>query len=269
MLSRKRAFIGVSLIVALAAIPAILKIDADRKLRSALTQIDSALTRPELERLIGRPPDLVLPSASDSPKGLDELFWARVIIKSQNEAELDAIRASSGDWCEKIPGAVLQGVYVHAYVRRDEQIIAVLGAPPRDLADTLKDLFELVPGPPPLRPTASTVVVNPGVEDEKPLNGQLIQIPAPIEMDRRKIKRLGELICSGNVRTCDNVILKLVNLYPGQALTAEDLRIASRTLTDSGIFKVDISCGIRPSVALLDPDSDKEFGDVLITVTER
>jgi hypothetical protein len=40
-------------------------------------------------------------------------------------------------------------------------------------------------------------------------------------------------------------------------------------LADAGIFKVDISRAISPSVELVDPDSDKEFGDVLITVTER
>jgi len=57
MLTRKRAVLGLGLIAILVAIPAVLKIEADRKLRSALAQINASLkintslTRTDLERL--------------------------------------------------------------------------------------------------------------------------------------------------------------------------------------------------------------------------
>jgi hypothetical protein len=275
MFNRRRAVLGVTLIIALVAIPAIVKIKADRRLRLALRQIDSALTRADLEKLIGSPPDLVLPSSSDHPAGLDELFWSRAILKSQNVAELEGPRFSRGEWCEKIPGATLQGVYLHAYVKRNGQVFSVEAIPPCDSFDYFKDQLKDIVGRfrgsaiPSLPPAVAIAIPVASPEEQSAVLQSGSNQGTPPEEDTEQVKRLGDLIISGNVRTSDDVIRKILNFYPGQTITLDDVKSARRKLANAGIFKVEPKQGIRPTVQWLDPDFDRLYHDMLITVTER
>lgn len=78
--------------------------------------------------------------------------------------------------------------------------------------------------------------------------------------------RVGQILILGNDITQDSVIRRAISLYPGQFLRQRDLRAAERNLMRLGIFKIDPVNGIRPTVTVLDDDS--EFKDILVTVQE-
>jgi outer membrane protein assembly factor BamA len=88
------------------------------------------------------------------------------------------------------------------------------------------------------------------------------------DVQERPPARVGQVIVVGNDVTRQNVILRQVPLYPGQVLTYPDLRLAERNLQKLNIFENDPEKGIRPTVTVLDPESDSEFKDVLVNVQE-
>src|SRR5262249_48960545 len=55
-------------------------------------------------------------------------------------------------------------------------------------------------------------------------------------------------------------------LYPGEVLRLADLQQAEKKLAALGLFEVDAAMGVRPTVTVLDPESDTEFKDVLVMV---
>jgi outer membrane protein assembly complex protein YaeT len=79
--------------------------------------------------------------------------------------------------------------------------------------------------------------------------------------------RVGQIIVVGNEVTQDRVIRRVLGLYPGQILRYPELRIAENDLSRLGIFNTDPEKGIRPTLTVLETDS--EFKDVLVTVQEQ
>jgi outer membrane protein insertion porin family len=78
--------------------------------------------------------------------------------------------------------------------------------------------------------------------------------------------RVGRIITQGNTRTRYNVILRQLELYPGQVLPYPELRAAEQRLARLGIFKT--TPDEKPTVTILNPDPSAEFKDLLVTVTE-
>jgi outer membrane protein assembly factor BamA len=88
------------------------------------------------------------------------------------------------------------------------------------------------------------------------------------EVQERPPFKVGQIIIVGNDVTRQNVILRQVPLYPGQTLTYPDLRVAERNLARLNIFEAKPETGIRPTVSILDPDSDSIYKDVMVNVQE-
>jgi outer membrane protein assembly complex protein YaeT len=80
--------------------------------------------------------------------------------------------------------------------------------------------------------------------------------------------RVNQVIVAGNDTTKMNVILRQVPLYPGQVLTVPDLQAAEANLARLNIFEANGETGVRPTVTVIDPDSDNPYKDVLVQVQE-
>jgi outer membrane protein assembly complex protein YaeT len=80
--------------------------------------------------------------------------------------------------------------------------------------------------------------------------------------------RVGEIYVTGNTVTRQNVIFRQIHLFPGQILTYPDIQRSEGDLARLGIFEIDPEKGIRPTVTVLDPDSDTEFKNILVQVQE-
>jgi outer membrane protein assembly factor BamA len=78
--------------------------------------------------------------------------------------------------------------------------------------------------------------------------------------------KIGKIIIKGNEWTQDKVILKTIGLKPGQPLVYPELKLAELNLARLGIFEVDKEKGIRPTVTILESDSDCK--DILVEVKE-
>ncbi|HEY8503236.1 MAG TPA: BamA/TamA family outer membrane protein [Gemmataceae bacterium] len=89
------------------------------------------------------------------------------------------------------------------------------------------------------------------------------------EIHEREPARVGRIIIQGNTVTRDNVILRQVPLYPGQILSYPDLITAEQNLARLGIFAVDPAAGVRPTVTVLEPETDSPFKDILVQVQEQ
>src|SRR5262249_51968459 len=94
------------------------------------------------------------------------------------------------------------------------------------------------------------------------------QIMVHYEVQERPPATVGQIIIVGNEVTRQNVILRQVPLFPGQILTYPDLRVAERNLARLNIFETNPETGVRPTVTVLDPDSDNPVKDVLVSVKE-
>ncbi len=103
---------------------------------------------------------------------------------------------------------------------------------------------------------------------------ELKKLDARIKAAKEKAERLekpvrvGEVIIVGNEKTRDDVIRREVPLYPGQVLSYPDLRTAERNLERLHIFEINPETGVRPTVTVIEPDSDAEVKNVLVQVQE-
>jgi outer membrane protein insertion porin family len=113
-----------------------------------------------------------------------------------------------------------------------------------------------------------------GYTGRKPVIQQDLFCPEPgvclvnYEIQERPVARVGQIYISGNDVTRQNVILRQVPLFPGQILTYPDLRVGERNLARLNIFEVNPETGVRPTVTVIDPDTDSEFKDLLVQVQE-
>src|SRR5437763_615841 len=94
----------------------------------------------------------------------------------------------------------------------------------------------------------------------------LLVLPAAVGAQERF--RCGTIDIVGNDRTYSRIILRAVNLYPGQMITERDLRRAEVDLERLGFFHVDPGQGVRPTVTAEDPAPGSEFRDILVRVKE-
>jgi outer membrane protein insertion porin family len=102
-------------------------------------------------------------------------------------------------------------------------------------------------------------------EDFYPAPGQ---VAVHYEVQERPAARVADIKIAGNEVTKDNVILRQIPIYPGQTLTYPDLRLAEKNLARLNIFEMNPATGIRPTVSVIDPDSDTLYKDLLVQVQE-
>jgi outer membrane protein assembly complex protein YaeT len=95
------------------------------------------------------------------------------------------------------------------------------------------------------------------------------EVAVHYEVQEKPPAKVGNIIIVGNEVTRDNVILRQIPLLPGQTLTYPDLRVAERNLARLDIFETNAQTGVRPTVSVLDPESDTEFKDILVRVGEK
>lgn len=96
-------------------------------------------------------------------------------------------------------------------------------------------------------------------------NGQVL---VHYEIQERPPSRVGEIKIIGNTVTRDDVIRNQLEIFPGQILSYPDLRLSERNLARLNIFENNAETGVRPTVTVLDPDSDSLVKDILVTVPE-
>jgi outer membrane protein assembly complex protein YaeT len=88
------------------------------------------------------------------------------------------------------------------------------------------------------------------------------------QVQERPPTRVGQIFIVGNEVTRQNVILRQIPLYPGQVLTYPDLAVAEKNLARLNIFEMNQEKNVKPTVTVLNPDSDEEFKDILVQVEE-
>jgi outer membrane protein assembly complex protein YaeT len=96
------------------------------------------------------------------------------------------------------------------------------------------------------------------------------QMAVHYDVQEKPPAKVGQIMIVGNDVTKDNVILRqLQGIYPGQTLSYPEMRQAERNLARLQIFEVKPEQGIRPTVAVVDPEDATEFKDLLVTVQEQ
>jgi outer membrane protein insertion porin family len=88
------------------------------------------------------------------------------------------------------------------------------------------------------------------------------------EVQERPAARVGQIFIIGNTKTIQSIILERVQLFPGQLLSYAAIRASERALVKLGLFVVKPELGIRPTVRILDEQSDSVFKDILVEIQE-
>jgi outer membrane protein assembly factor BamA len=94
------------------------------------------------------------------------------------------------------------------------------------------------------------------------------EIAVQYTVQERQPWTVGQVLVVGNEVTRENIIRRQVPLFPGQCLTIPDLQVAEGNLARLGIFEANPDTGMRPTVSVLDPDSDNPVKDILVQVQE-
>lgn len=81
--------------------------------------------------------------------------------------------------------------------------------------------------------------------------------------------RVGRVNIEGNTATPGDVILKLFELHPGQAMNPRNVRAGEERLRKCGLFRVNRWRSISPTVEIVPNDFGNEYLDVWIRVEER
>src|SRR5262249_2445811 len=79
--------------------------------------------------------------------------------------------------------------------------------------------------------------------------------------------KVGEIEIRGNDVTKSRVILRVLQLYPGQPLSFPLVRQAENDLKRLGLFEVNPETGVQPTVEV--GESDNEYKPLIITVKEQ
>jgi outer membrane protein assembly complex protein YaeT len=88
------------------------------------------------------------------------------------------------------------------------------------------------------------------------------------QVEEKPPAKVGQIFIVGNERTRQNVILRQVQLFPGQTLTYPDMLQAEKNLARLGIFEASPDGSEKPSVSIINPDIDSEFKDILVRIKE-
>jgi outer membrane protein assembly complex protein YaeT len=90
------------------------------------------------------------------------------------------------------------------------------------------------------------------------------------QVQERPPAKVGNIIIVGNTVTKDRVILNaLEGVYPGGDLQPPNLRLSERNLARLNIFETKPEAGERPTITVIDPDSDAQYKDIMISVKEQ
>jgi hypothetical protein len=102
---------------------------------------------------------------------------------------------------------------------------------------------------------------------EKTVGAGLARVGLTLHM--HKPARVGQVIIVGNETTPDSVIRGALSFYPGQVLHYSALRQSEKKLAETGLFIVDETRGIRPTITVLDdPTNSGPYKDILVNVQE-
>jgi outer membrane protein assembly complex protein YaeT len=94
------------------------------------------------------------------------------------------------------------------------------------------------------------------------------EVAVHYEIIERPPATVGQIIIIGNTTTREQVIRRQLDIFPGQVLSYPNLRTSEAKLARLNIFEVAPDKGIRPTLEVLDPDSDSPVKDVLVNVEE-
>ena len=89
------------------------------------------------------------------------------------------------------------------------------------------------------------------------------------EVQERPPAKVGQIIIVGNTVTrTERHPARRCRVYPGQILSCPTCAVPSATWPGSTSSRPSPKTGIRPTVTVLDPDSDSQFKDILVNVKE-
>jgi hypothetical protein len=89
---------------------------------------------------------------------------------------------------------------------------------------------------------------------------------APAE---HKQSYVGQIFIVGNTVTSQSVILRQVQLFPGQSLNDKDIKASEQALRRLNLFENNPKTGVRPTIKILEePKSDNPYKDILVEVRE-
>ena len=90
------------------------------------------------------------------------------------------------------------------------------------------------------------------------------------QIEEREPVRVGDVKIVGNTHTRDNVIRRVVDVYPGQVLSYPDLLQAEKNLARLSIFEEDPQKGVKTTVEVENPENTEEmYKNILVTVHEK
>jgi outer membrane protein insertion porin family len=88
------------------------------------------------------------------------------------------------------------------------------------------------------------------------------------EVMERPPARVGEITIIGNTYTKDRVIRRALQIYPNQILSLPHVRQGERDLAKLGIFETNPETGERPTITVLESDTNSPYRDILVKVKE-
>jgi RNA polymerase sigma factor (sigma-70 family) len=114
--------------------------------------------------------------------------------------------------------------------------------------------------------SGSTLAKQPGqMKDQIPKDAR----PGANQIEEKEPVRVSEVMIVGNTVTKDNIIRRALNFYPGQILSYPELIQAEERLKRLGIFEVDPSKGIHPTVEVENPEVDEPWKSIVVKVQEK
>jgi hypothetical protein len=233
-----------------------------------LYQVTHAATLQEIEKIVGRPPDVRIMPLPQAANGLVECFWADRVHRLDATTSPDALRkklVQSEGYFEESPGGLLCGGMVLAYVRADGTIYALYPTPDRAMFERLNSFVTGIPAPVPMPPTAIVDVPKPSISFEQmPDHSQ----PGASDLEDRSV-RVGRIMIVGNTMTPEGLILRTLGFSVGENVKKSDLEEAEKNLAETGLFIVSHSNHVRPTVRIIDPEYLGNCKDVLVRIVER
>jgi outer membrane protein assembly complex protein YaeT len=88
------------------------------------------------------------------------------------------------------------------------------------------------------------------------------------DVDERPQAYVGQIFISGNTTTKQNVILRQLQLFPGQPLAYPEIKRSEDNLKRINLFENNPETGVHPTISVLDERSDNPYKDILVNVQE-
>jgi uncharacterized protein (TIGR03067 family) len=213
---------------------------------------------------------------------LDPTARPKTIDLAMNQATLEGIYALDGDTlrlCYGVGGASARPwefvtkrgrPWALLVLKRQKEFGTAVKVPRPDGSLTFPTLVERKdqkPPPPPRNldtdPQPAGGRAAPDLQEQvKNLERRVAVLEAKLNMPpnarNKQPVRVGKVIIMGNKKTPEELIHKMLGLYPGQVIDRQALRIAEKRLAD-----------INATLTVVDNDRDAAFRDILVTVKEK